>query len=152
MFRSPTGMKYEPLPMDTTHPNHRDVSILATASSSAFIDIQDNGRADDPKNPAPGDLSLIIRIDYPNITAFDQVTSGSGGLVGGNTRELAVTGSIVFVSDEEAFSNRLWSLDVALEHQLSSSCEQHTGHCWLDVTRDTYCCLFNTSDPCEDLT
>ena len=22
MFRSPTGMKYEPLPMDTTHPNH----------------------------------------------------------------------------------------------------------------------------------
>lgn len=137
MFRSPTGMKFEPLPMDTTHPNHREVNILATASTSAFIDVRDNGRADDPLNPAPGDLALIIRIDYPGVTAFDQITAGSGGL-GGNARELDVTGSIVFVSDEEAFSNRMWSLDVALENQMSSSCEQHTDHCWLDIVRETY--------------
>lgn len=136
MFRSPTGMKFEPLPMDTTNPNHRDVNILSMASSSAFIDIQGNGRADDPKNPAPGDLSTIIRIDYPNITAFDQVTAGSGGL-GGNTRELSVTGSIVFVADEEAFSNRMWNLDVAEENKMSRTCEQHTNHCWRDIVRDT---------------
>jgi hypothetical protein len=116
----------------------RDVNILATASPSAFIDIQGNQRADDPKNPAPGDLALIIRIDYPNITAYDQVTTGSGGIVGGNMKELPVTGSIVFVSDEEAFSNRNWNLASAENTGMSESCDQYTGHCWLDVTRETY--------------
>ena len=138
MFRSPTGMKFEPTAMDNANPDHRDVNILATASPSAFIDIRGNGRADDPKNPAPGDLSLIIRIDYHNITAFDQVTTGSGGIVGSNMKELSVTGSIVFVSDEEAFSNRMWDLDSAEGAKMSSSCEQQTGHCWLDTVRETY--------------
>ncbi|MDP6148895.1 MAG: hypothetical protein QF365_02865 [Candidatus Thalassarchaeaceae archaeon] len=140
MFRSPTGMKFEPLASDNMPKTtaSRDVNILATASPSAFIDIQGNQRADDPKNPAPGDLALIIRIDYPNITAYDQVTTGSGGIVGGNMKELPVTGSIVFVSDEEAFSNRNWNLASAENTGMSESCDQYTGHCWLDVTRETY--------------
>ena len=139
MFRSPTGMKFEPLPEDNLpSSNSREINILSTASPSAFIDVKGNGRADDNENPAPGDLALIIRIDYPGITTFDKVSAGSGGLVGGNTRELQVTGSIVFVSDEEAFSNRLWSLDVALENDMSSSCEQQANHCWLNTVRETY--------------
>ena len=73
MFRSPTGMKFEPSERDTTHPDERDVSILATASSSAFIDLMGDGDASNPMNPAPGDLALIIRVDYNNITAYDQV-------------------------------------------------------------------------------
>ena len=141
MFRSPTGMKFEPLPEDDPNQateNQRQVKILSTASPSAFIDVQGNGLADDQRNPAPGDLALIIRIDYPGITTFDKVSAGSGGLVGGNTRELQVTGSIVFVSDEEAFSNRLWNLDVALENDMSSSCEQQSNNCWLNTVRETY--------------
>ena len=141
MFRSPTGMKFEPLPEDDPSQvteNQRQVKILATASPSAFIDVQGNGLADDQRNPAPGDLALIVRIDYPGITTFDKVSAGSGGLVGGNTRELQVTGSIVFVSDEEAFSNRLWSLDVAIENDMSSSCEQQANNCWLNTVRETY--------------
>lgn len=138
MFRSPTGMKFEPIAQDNLEPNHRDVDILATASPSAFIDVRGNGRADDPKNPAPGDLALIIRIDYPNISAYDQVTTGSGGIVSGNLRELSVTGSIVFVADDEAFSNRMWTLEAAEETRMSASCEQYTNHCWLDIVRETY--------------
>ncbi|HJM29816.1 MAG TPA: DUF4350 domain-containing protein, partial [Candidatus Thalassarchaeaceae archaeon] len=49
MFRSPTGMKFEPLASDNMPKTtaSRDVNILATASPSAFIDIQGNQRADD---------------------------------------------------------------------------------------------------------
>ncbi|HJO42706.1 MAG TPA: hypothetical protein QF508_04800 [Candidatus Thalassarchaeaceae archaeon] len=137
MFRSPTGMKYEPTAADKSNPGHRDVDILATASSSAFIDIQGNSRADDPKNPAPGDLALIIRIDYSNITTFDRVVTDSGNIVGNNVDELQVTGSIVFVSDEEVFSNRMWDIAAAKNENMIESCEQHTGHCWLDVTKET---------------
>ena len=43
MFRSPTGMKFEPSLRDITHPDERDVNILATASSSAFIDLMGDG-------------------------------------------------------------------------------------------------------------
>ena len=43
MFRSPTGMKFEPLPEDDpsqASENQRQVNILSTASPSAFIDVQ----------------------------------------------------------------------------------------------------------------
>ncbi|SVB56125.1 uncharacterized protein METZ01_LOCUS208979, partial [marine metagenome] len=56
MFRSPTGMKFEPSLRDTTHPEERDVKILARASSSAFIDLMGDGDASNALNPAPGDL------------------------------------------------------------------------------------------------
>ena len=141
MFRSPTGMKYEPLPEDSieqSSEDQRQVKILSTASPSAFIDIKGNGRADDNENPAPGDLALIIRIDYPGITTFDKVSAGSSGIVGANIRELEVTGSIVFVSDEEAFSNRMWTLEEAQNNNMESTCEQQSNNCWLNTVRETY--------------
>ena len=141
MFRSPTGMKYEPQPEDSieqSSEDQRQVKILSTASPSAFIDIKGNGRADDNENPAPGDLALIIRIDYPGITTFDKVSAGSSGIVGANIRELQVTGSIVFVSDEEAFSNRMWTLEEAQNNNMESTCEQQSNNCWLNTVRETY--------------
>ncbi len=136
MFRSPTGMKFEPSLRDTTHPEERDVKILARASSSAFIDLMGDGDASNALNPAPGDLSLMVRFDYPNITAYDQVRTGQGGLVGGDIGEMKVTGSIVFVSDEEAFSNRLWTDEVAAGTGLSQSCEGVVGSCWMQEIHD----------------
>ncbi len=129
MLRGPTGMKFEPSSKDISDPGHRKIMTLGAASTSAFIDIQGNGDAGDPLNPAPGDLKLIMRFDYPNITALDQVSSGSGGSAfSGGVGELSVTGSIVFVSDEEAFSNRLWSLDEARKTGLRESCI--VENCW----------------------
>ena len=46
---------------------------LGAASASAFIGIDDY----DPtnlNNPAPGDLKLMMRFDYPGIKAFDQIS------------------------------------------------------------------------------
>ena len=132
MFRSPTGMKFEPSGRDATHPDERDVNILATASASAFIDMEGDGDADNAKNPAPGDLVLAIRFDYNNISAYDQVREGQS-TIGGDIAELAVTGSIVFVADEEAFSNKLWTLGQATSgsRKLSDTCEGVVGSCWM---------------------
>lgn len=129
MLRGATGMKFEPSSKDVTDPDHRNVMTLGAASTSAFIDIQENGDAGDPLNPAPGDLKLIMRFDYPNILVLDQLSSNSGGSAfSGGVGELSVTGSIVFVSDEEAFSNRLWSLDEARKTGLRESCI--VENCW----------------------
>ena len=136
MFRAPTGMKFEPSLKDTEDPGHRDVKVLARASSSAFIDLMGDGDASNALNPAPGDLTLMIRFDYPNIVAYDRVRTGQGGLVGGDIGELHVTGSIVFVSDEEAFSNRLWTLPQAVATGLSPSCEGVIGSCWMQEIHD----------------
>ena len=81
MFRSPTGIRFEPTAEDLPQNNpdtQREVNVLATASSSAFIDIIGEGDASDVRNPAPGDLALMVRIDYPGIPVFDKVT-GKGG-------------------------------------------------------------------------
>ena len=48
----------------------------------------------------------MIRIDYPNVQVYDKAT-GKGF---SDLEEISVTGSIVFVSDDEAFSNRLWDI------------------------------------------
>jgi hypothetical protein len=139
MFRSPTGIRYEPTSEDNLlddDPNKREVSVLATASSSAFIDMVGDGDSSNPLNPAPGDLSLIVRFDYPNIVTYDQVRSTQRGIVGGGIGELTVTGSIVFVSDEEAFSNRLWNLDVARQTGMRESCEGVVGSCWMNEIHD----------------
>ncbi len=137
MFRSPTGMKFEPSERDITHPDERSVEILATASSSAFIDLMGDGDANNPMNPAPGDLALVVRIDYHNISAYDKVREGQSG-ISGDVSELAVTGSIVFVADEEAFSNKLWTLSQASsgDRKLSSTCEGVVGSCWMHEIHD----------------
>jgi len=136
MFRSPTGIRFEATAEDSIEEKsdtQREVNILATASSSAFIDIQGDGDASNAENPAPGDLSLMIRIDYPNIQVYDKAT-GKGF---SDLEEISVTGSIVFVSDDEAFSNRLWDLDTAKGTQMRSSCEGIVeSKCWMNEIND----------------
>ena len=137
MFRSPTGIRFEPTAEDLPQSNpdtQREVNILATASSSAFIDIIGNGDSSDVRNPAPGDLALMVRIDYPGIPVYDKVR-GSGGF--GGVEEIDVTGSIVFVSDDEAFSNKLWDFDTAALEGMRSSCEGIVeSKCWMNEIND----------------
>ncbi len=132
MFRSPTGMKFEPTEMDETNPDHRSVKILARASSGAFIDVAGTLDAGDYRNPAPGDLALVIRADYP-VKAFDKPQESQGGFVGTTeVAEVDVTGSITFVADDEAFSNMLWDLQQAQTQGIRSNCDT-VNSCWLDV-------------------
>ena len=131
MFRSPTGMKFEATDRDELDPSHRSVKILAEASEGAFIDVADSQDAGDYRNPAPGDLALVIRIDYP-VTAFDKPQEKQGGFaVTSEVAEVGVTGSITFVSDDEAFSNMLWDLEQAQTQGIRSSCDT-VNSCWLD--------------------
>ena len=137
MFRSPTGIRFEPTAEDLPQSNpdtQREVNVLATASSSAFIDIIGNGDSSDARNPAPGDLALMVRIDYPGISVYDKVT-GKGGF--SDLEEIDVTGSIVFVSDDEAFSDRLWDFDTAALTGMRSSCEGIVeSKCWMNEIND----------------
>jgi len=135
MFRSPTGLKFEPILEDTEDPSHRRIMTLGKASPSAFIDVKGNGDPRDYENPAPGDLRLLMRFDYPGIEVFDELPSeGRGGAFSSNLGELEVTGSIVFVSDEEAFSNLLWTAEVAEAEGLNRDCQSIGGYtlnnCW----------------------
>ena len=132
MFRSPTGLKFEPTEEDRADPDHRTVKILAKASSGAFIDVAGTGDAGDYRNPAPGDLALIIRADYP-VKAYDRPQESQGGFVGTTeVAEVDVTGSITFVADDEAFSNMLWDLEQAQTQGIRESCDT-VNSCWLDV-------------------
>ena len=137
MFRSTTGIRFEPTAEDLPQSNpdtQREVNVLATASSSAFIDIIGNGDSSDARNPAPGDLALMVRIDYPGISVYDKVT-GKGGF--SDLEEIDVTGSIVFVSDDEAFSDRLWDFDTAALTGMRSSCEGIVeSKCWMNEIND----------------
>ena len=134
MLRSPTGLKFEPLLRDTENPDHREIMSLGKSSSSAFIDIAGDGDPTNLENPAPGDLRLIMRFDYPGITVFDELPNEGRGAFSSGIGDLEVTGSIVFVADEEAFSNMLWDQSIALEKGLNSDCQSVAGYtlnnCW----------------------
>jgi len=139
MLRSPTGLKFEPLPQDTLdaedpEPDHREIMTLGRASPSAFIDIKGNGDPRDPENPAPGDLKLLMRFDYPGIKVFDDLQSEGRGTFSSGVGELEVTGSIVFISDEEALSNLLWTAEVAEGEGLNRDCQSigdyTLNNCW----------------------
>ena len=134
MYKSPTGLKFEPLLKDIEEPDHRRVMTLGKASPSAFIDIKGDGDATNPENPAPGDLRLMMRFDYPGIKVFDKTPVDDRGAFSAGVGEIEVTGSIVFVSDEEAFSNMLWELDDAEEQGLSRDCsaigDYTRNNCW----------------------
>jgi hypothetical protein len=125
-------LKFEPTEEDRADPDHRTVKILAKASSGAFIDVAGTGDAGDYRNPAPGDLALIIRADYP-VKAYDRPQESQGGFVGTTeVAEVDVTGSITFVADDEAFSNMLWDLEQAQTQGIRESCDT-VNSCWLDV-------------------
>ena len=138
MFRKPTGMKFEQTERDREDPGHREVTVISKASPSAFIDLIGNGDSSDFRNPAPGDLALMIRADYPGIEVYDKVRGGQA-IVGGNTAEIEVTGSIVFVSDPEAFSNMLWTDEVAQGEGIPRVCEVVGAYqsCWNDAFEDS---------------
>ena len=111
-----------------------EIMTLGKASPSAFIDIKGNGDPRDPENPAPGDLKLLMRFDYPGIKVYDELQSEERGAFDSGVGELEVTGSIVFISDEEALSNLLWTAEVAEGEGLNRDCQSigdyTLNNCW----------------------
>lgn len=137
MFRQPTGMQAFPQPEDNPDDDafpgsacdgsatecQRIVSRLSMASPSSIIDRKGNGDTNDVENPAPGDLSMVIRIDYPGIPVLDKTTDDETGFID-------VTGSIVFIADDEVFSNALWSLEAAEAGGMDGRCAYPERPCW----------------------
>ncbi len=123
MFREPTGIKVEDNCANSDQ--YCEVKVLAQASVSAFIDVAGDGDSGNTLNPAPGDLALVVRIDYPGITAQDYKKDSSGSL-----SDIDVTGSILFVSDQTAFSNRLWNADEAVDTGMRKECDVSAPTCW----------------------
>jgi hypothetical protein len=130
MFKAPTAMRWESV--ETDDPNHddyqrRDVSVLAMASVSACIDRIGTQSCDEFQNPL-SNLSLILRIDYPSIEVFDErrIADSDGSSYG----SLDATGSIVFISDEEALSNRFWTAARAADTDVKSDCDMESTSCW----------------------
>ena len=78
MFREPTGIKVEDNCANSDQ--YCEVKVLAQASVSAFIDVAGDGDSGNTLNPAPGDLALVVRIDYPGIVAQDYKKDSSGSL------------------------------------------------------------------------
>jgi hypothetical protein len=130
MFKAPTAMRWESIETDDpTHDDYqrRDVSVLAMASDSACIDRIGSQSCDEYQNPL-SNLSLILRMDYPGIEVLDErkISDSDGSSYG----SLDATGSILFVSDEEAFSNRLWTAEKAIDTKLKTSCDLESVNCW----------------------
>ena len=123
MFREPTGIKVEDNCANSEYAC--EVKVLAQASVSAFIDVAGDGDSGNTLNPAPGDLALVVRIDYPGITAQDYKKDSAGSL-----SDIDVTGSILFVSDQTAFSNRLWDYDEAEDTGMRNECDVADSACW----------------------
>ncbi|MCH2637687.1 MAG: hypothetical protein MKZ56_04905 [Candidatus Thalassarchaeum sp.] len=123
MFREPTGIKVE----DNCQNSEQacEVKVLSQASVSAFIDVAGDGDSGNTLNPAPGDLALIVRIDFPGITVQDYKKDSSGSL-----SDIDATGSILFVSDQTAFSNRLWDYGEAEDTGMRNECEPADSACW----------------------
>ena len=95
LFHSPTAIQVLDIEDD-----NRDVKVLASASDQAFV-ARSGFDINNAANPKTGKTDLIVRIDYPNIDAYDTKSDGDNG-------EVSVTGSIVFVSDHSVFANHLW--------------------------------------------
>jgi len=124
MFRSPTGLMVENY--SEGNDENRRIKVLAHSSRGACINVAGDGDCGNENNPAPGNLSLIVRIDYPGIETQDYKTGSSS-----SRSDIDVTGSIVFVSDQTAFSNRLWDIDEAKSTGMSQDCLDPTlNSCW----------------------
>ena len=121
LFHSPTAIQVLDVEDDS-----REVSVLASASDQAFV-ARSGFDINNVANPKTGKTDLIVRIDYPNIDAYDTKSDGDNG-------EVSVTGSIVFVSDHSVFANHLWDAgdaDLTGKQQCGSDLYQENGHtCW----------------------
>ena len=130
MFKQPTAMRWELLPSDDPANDDyqkRDVNVLAMASESACVIRVEGGNCDDYQNPL-SNLSLILRIDYPGVEVLDE--RRIQGEDGSSFGSLDATGSIVFVADDEAISNRFWTPEVAAETDVRQDCDLESPKCW----------------------
>jgi hypothetical protein len=126
LFHRPTAIQV----LDEQAGTGRTISVLAHASTPAFIARHDMD-VNNENNPRLGEgkTGLIVRIDYP-ITSGGIIDKRPNNDVG----EIAVTGSIVFVSDHSVFANHLWNIDLAGEtgkQQCTSPLYVDNNHkCW----------------------
>ncbi len=126
LFHRPTAIQV----LDEQADTGREISVLAHASTPAFIARHDMD-VNNENNPRLGEgkTGLIVRIDYPvnSGTIIDKRPNNDVG-------EIAVTGSIVFVSDHSVFANHLWNIDLAGEtgkQQCTSPLYVNNNHkCW----------------------
>jgi hypothetical protein len=130
LMRSPTAIQVLGPGVSESEDVRRDVKVLATASDSAYQDV--TGTADLTSNLniklGAGETGLIIRIDYPGIKAMD-INPGSGDRLD----EIEVTGSIVFVANDDAFADHLWDLPTAVttgKAQCQSDLVYANHTCW----------------------
>ncbi len=114
---------------DPSHDDYqkREVNVLSMASDGACIDRIGSGSCDDSQNPL-SNLSLIVRMDYPGIEVMDE--RRIPGEDGSSYGSLEATGSIVFVADDEAISNRFWDSARAAETDVRQNCDTETPSCW----------------------
>lgn len=120
LFHSPTAIQVLDVEDDT-----REVSVLASASDQAFV-ARSGFDINNVANPKTGKTDLIVRIDYPNINAYDTKSDGDSG-------EVSVTGSIVFVSDHSVFANHLWDAgdaDLTGKQQCGDIYIENGHSCW----------------------
>ena len=121
LFHSPTAIQVLDIEDD-----RREVSVLASASDQAFV-ARSGFDINNVANPKTGKTDLIVRIDYPNIEAYDTTVDEDNG-------DVSVTGSIVFVSDHSVFANHLWDAgdaDLTGKQQCGSDLYQENSHtCW----------------------
>ena len=134
MFSKPTAMQLlGPGKGESGDPSdenyvYREVSHLANAQPSAFLDNLGTQALAGNVILGSEQNNLIIRIDYPEIIALDKKSGENNAL-----SEVNVTGSIVFVSGHAAFANHLWDLEEAKKTGKESYC-LHTNtvdqNCW----------------------
>lgn len=140
LFRQPTAIQLlqEHDPVDPTL--IRQPKVLAHGSTSSILDNLGTHKIESGQTQlGTGETGLIIRIDYPGIETIDKVR-------GDRQDTVSVTGSIVFVSNDDVFANHLWDLDTGERTGKLGYCKEefYTDHvCWnsgedgLDPTSDT---------------
>ena len=131
LMRSPTAIQVLGPGIGEDEDINRDVKVLAKASDSAYQDRTGTGDLTSNLNIklGAGETGLIIRIDYPGIQVMDAIP-GSGGE---RLDEISVTGSIVFVSNDDALADHLWDRAIALttgKDQCQSDLVYLNHTCW----------------------
>ena len=129
LFRKTTAMQIlqenDPLYPEQT----RNAYVLAHASTSSFLDEMGTANLDTGNGQlGEGETELIVRIDYPGIKTTDKVLGEREG-------EISVTGSIVFVANDDVFANYLWDRDTAErtghpDHCVEEFYADRKGSCW----------------------
>jgi hypothetical protein len=129
LFRQTTAMQILQAEDPEDPELSRNAYVLAHASTSSFLDEMGTANLDTGNGQlGPGETELIIRIDYPGIKTTDKV-------LGEREDEISVTGSIVFVANDDVFANFLWDRDTAErtghpDHCVEEFYADRKGSCW----------------------